>query len=54
MRRPAKFGGFPSSCAGDIKDFIKSKMAAIPPFFGVDQRLKLIGNISIASASWTN
>jgi len=32
MRRHAKFGGIPSNSAGDIEDFIKSKMAAVPPF----------------------
>ena len=31
-RRPAKFRGIPSSRSGDIKDFSKSKMAAVPPF----------------------
>ena len=33
MRRPAKFGRNRSSRAGDIKDFSKSKMAAVPPFW---------------------
>ena len=32
-RRPAKFGRNWSSCAGDIKYFSKSKMAAVPPFW---------------------
>ena len=33
MRRPAKFGRNRSSRVGDIKDFSKSKMAAVPPFW---------------------
>jgi len=33
MRRPAKFGRNRSNRAGDIKDFSKSKMAAVPPFW---------------------
>ena len=33
MRRPAKFGGIQLSRAGDIKDFTKSKMAAVPPYW---------------------
>ena len=33
VRRPAKFGRSRSSRAGDIKDFSKSKMAAVPPFW---------------------
>ena len=33
VRRPAKFDGSRSSRAGDIKDFSKSKMAAVPPFW---------------------
>jgi len=33
VRRPAKFGRNRSSGAGDIKDFSKSKMAAVPPFW---------------------
>ena len=33
MLRRTKFGGIPSSRAGDIKDFSKSKMAAVPPFW---------------------
>ena len=49
MRRPAKFGRNRSSRARDIKDFSKSKMAAVPPFLDLVQRLKLIGKISIAS-----
>ena len=32
VRRPAKFGRNRSSCAGDITNFGKSKMAAVPPF----------------------
>ena len=31
--RPAKFGRNRSSCAGDITDFSKSKMAAVTPFW---------------------
>ena len=49
MRQRARFGRNRSSRARDIKDFSKSKMAAVPPFFNVVQRLKLIGNISIDS-----
>ena len=33
VRRPVKLGKNRSSCAGDIKDFSKSKMAAVPPFW---------------------
>ena len=33
MRRPAKFGRNRSSRAGDIKDFSKSKIATVPPFW---------------------
>ena len=42
-RRPAKVGRNRSRRAGDIKDLIKSKMLDLV------QRLKLIGNISVAS-----
>ena len=49
MRRHAKFGGIPSSRAGDIIGFSKSKMAAQAAILDLGQRLKLIGNISIAS-----
>ena len=48
MRRPAKLGRNRSSRARDVKDLSKSKMAAVPPFCLVI-RLKLIGNISVAS-----
>ena len=41
-----KFGRNLSRRAGDIKDFSKSKMAAMPDLV---QRLKLTGNISVAS-----
>ena len=33
MQRPAKFGRNRSNRAGDIKDFSKSKMAAVLPFW---------------------
>jgi len=33
VRRPAQFCRNRSSRAGDIKDFSKSKMAAVPPFW---------------------
>ena len=33
MRRPAKFGKNRPSRAGDIKDYIKSKMADVTPFW---------------------
>ena len=33
VRRPEKFGRNRSSRSGDIKDFSKSKMAAMPPFW---------------------
>ena len=33
VRRPAKFGKNRPSCAGDITDLSKSKMAAVPPFW---------------------
>jgi len=33
LRRPAQFGPNRSSRARDIKDFSKSKMAAVPPFW---------------------
>ena len=46
MRRPAKFGRNRSSHTGDIKDFSKSKMAAIMVLV---QRLKLTRNISVDS-----
>ena len=49
LRRPAKFGRNLLSCSGDIKDFTKSKMAAQPPILDLVQKLKLLGNISIAS-----
>ena len=49
MQRPAKFGRNRSSCAGDIKDFSKSKMAGTAAILDLVQRLKLTGNICIAS-----
>ena len=49
MRRQAKFGGIPSSRAGDIIGFSNSKMAAQAAILDLVQSLKLIGNISITS-----
>ena len=50
MRRPAKFATNWSGRAGDIKDFIKSKMdGGCAAILKLVQRLKLIGNICIAS-----
>ena len=48
MRRHAKFCGIPSSRFRDIIGFSESKMTAAA-ILDVVQRLKLIGNISIAS-----
>ena len=49
MRRHAKFGRVPSSRAGDIIGFSKSKITAQAAILDLVQRLKLIGNISVAS-----
>ena len=49
MRRHVKLGGMPSSGAGDIIRFSKFKMAAQSAILDLVQRLKLIGNIYLAS-----
>ena len=49
MQRHAKFGGIPSSRSGDIIGFSKSKMVTHAAILDLVQRLKLIGNTSVAS-----
>ena len=49
MQRPAQFGRNRSSRAGDIQDFSKIQDGGSAAILHLVQRLKLLGNISIAS-----